>query len=196
MLIRKNLHSGQFLILIKCTWFGECAIMVCDYLVAALYLKNAVSLYTDKYSNIINKMLYFTLISFTIVVIVYLTIDFSKNIRYFKHNPDPVSAVATYICEKGEWHQFQVRFFKFEYILSLIFDPILMGMLFTSFFLIRRFLFQNKAKLSKIPKDWIMVTHIAIMSIFYTSSLVMLRTAFYLVGLNDQYEGLPIIDSN
>ena len=70
-----NIEKDSFIILIKLTWFGECIVMSCDFLVATLYLRNAVLLYTDKYSNILTKMLFFTWIAFSVVLVIYEIID-------------------------------------------------------------------------------------------------------------------------
>ena len=59
-------------------------------------------------------------------------------------------------------------------------------MLWISFILIRRFICFHKENLSKIPKDWIMVAHVTIMSIFYSSSIIMVRTAIFFASWNDE----------
>ena len=197
MLARKTMNPKLFIILYKLTFYGVCVIMACDFLVATLYLNNAVSLITTKISpSLLNKLCFSTWISITIIFVIQMIIDFINISKYFKNTPDSQSAIAYFICITGDWQKDQLKFLMFNYILSLLFDPILMGMLLMSFILIRRFLKSHRDILSKIPKDWFMVAHVSIMILFYISSIIMIRTAIFFASFNNSSQALPTFDSN
>jgi hypothetical protein len=65
-----------------------------------------------------------------------------------------------------------------------------------SFILIRRFLKTHRDILSKIPKDWLMVAHISIMILFYTSGIIMARTAIFFISWGSLSRILRTFDSN
>jgi hypothetical protein len=69
-------------------------------------------------------------------------------------------------------------------------------MLLVSLILIRKVIRQNEAKLPKSSKDCIMVAHIAIMIFFYTSSLMMIRSTFYILSWQETSKWLLISYSN
>ena len=77
MLARKTINTKLFIILYKFTFYGVCVIMGCDFLVATLYLNNAVSLNTTKItSNLLNKLCFSTWIFLTIIFVIVAIIDF------------------------------------------------------------------------------------------------------------------------
>ena len=83
-LIRERIYAKSFIILIKLTWYGVCILMSCDFLVATLYLKNALSLYTDKYSSFLNKVLFSTWIIFPMILVICLIIDLVYTTNFFR----------------------------------------------------------------------------------------------------------------
>ena len=89
MLARKAINPTSFIILYKCTYYGICVIMSCDFLVATLFLKNAVSLHTGKISSsLLNKLCLFTWIFFSITLIITFIIDMISTTKYLESNPD------------------------------------------------------------------------------------------------------------
>jgi hypothetical protein len=105
MLARKALNSISFIILYKCAYYGLTVIMSCDFLVATLFLKNAVSLHTAKVSSsLLNKLCLFTWIFFPITLLITFIIDITSTTKYLKNNSDSQSAITYFICSTGNWH--------------------------------------------------------------------------------------------
>jgi hypothetical protein len=89
MLARKKINTKLFITLYKFTFYGVCVIMGCDFLVATLYLNNAVSLNTTKISSsLLNKLCFSTWICITIVFVISAIIDFVNTSKYLNNSAD------------------------------------------------------------------------------------------------------------
>jgi len=77
-----GVNVKSFLIMYKFSTCGASIIMSCDFLVATLYLKNAVSLFTEEQFNRLTKICIFIYVSLTITVVVSMIIDFISTCRH------------------------------------------------------------------------------------------------------------------
>ena len=84
MLARKTINTKLFIILYKLSFYGVCVIICCDFLVATLYLNNAVSLNTSKISSsLLNKICLSAWIFFSIALVTTIIIDCIGTIKFF-----------------------------------------------------------------------------------------------------------------
>lgn len=75
LLMKSDICKVSFIVVYKLTMYGIDTIMACDFLVAKLYLRNAVALYTDKCSTILTKTCLFTFLALFVAVIITMIVD-------------------------------------------------------------------------------------------------------------------------